>query len=80
MVAVGRSRQPGEAVAMNRTPFVGRHEAQRALSTDGRFGSNLTQTPAMCSSTFKANGYRFANAKDPDKNSVSISSRAFRVA
>jgi predicted enzyme related to lactoylglutathione lyase len=26
----------------------------------------------------EANGYRFANAKDPDKNSVSISSRAFR--
>ena len=26
----------------------------------------------------EANGYCFANAKDPDKNSVSISSRAFR--
>ena len=26
----------------------------------------------------EANGYAFANAKDPDKNSVSISSRAFR--
>lgn len=26
----------------------------------------------------QANGYRFANAKDPDRNSVSISSRAFR--
>ena len=25
-----------------------------------------------------ANGYSFANAKDPDKNSVSISSRSFR--
>jgi predicted enzyme related to lactoylglutathione lyase len=25
-----------------------------------------------------ANGYHYANAKDPDKNSVSISSRAFR--
>jgi predicted enzyme related to lactoylglutathione lyase len=25
-----------------------------------------------------ANGYEFANTKDPDKNSVSISSRAFR--
>ena len=25
-----------------------------------------------------ANGYSFANAKDPDKNSVSISSRAYR--
>lgn len=25
-----------------------------------------------------ANGYSFANTKDPDKNSVSISSRAFR--
>lgn len=29
-------------------------------------------------STHIANGYSFANAKDPDKNSVSISSRAFR--
>lgn len=28
--------------------------------------------------THKANGYSFANAKDPDKNSVCISSRAFR--
>jgi len=27
----------------------------------------------------EANGYLFANAKDPDKNSVCISSRAFRV-
>lgn len=26
----------------------------------------------------RAKGYSFANAKDPDKNSVSISSRAFR--
>ncbi len=26
----------------------------------------------------QANGYSFANAKDPDKNSVSISSRSFR--
>lgn len=29
-------------------------------------------------STHQANGYSFANAKDPDKNSVSISSRAYR--
>jgi len=29
-------------------------------------------------STHQANGYTYANAKDPDKNSVSISSRAFR--
>lgn len=28
--------------------------------------------------THQANGYSFANAKDPDKNSVAISSRAFR--
>ena len=27
----------------------------------------------------QANGYSFANAKDPDKNSVSVSSRHFRV-
>ncbi len=29
-------------------------------------------------STHQAKGYSFANAKDPDKNSISISSRAFR--
>lgn len=28
--------------------------------------------------THQANGYSFSNAKDPDKNSISISSRAFR--
>ncbi len=28
--------------------------------------------------THQANGYSFANAKDPDKNSISISSRAFK--
>ncbi|WP_394788584.1 VOC family protein [Rhodoferax sp.] len=27
----------------------------------------------------QANGYAFANAKDPDGNSVSVSSRAYRV-
>ncbi len=29
-------------------------------------------------STHAANGYSYANTKDPDKNSVAISSRAFR--
>ena len=29
-------------------------------------------------SAHHANGYSFANAKDPDKNSVSISNRAYR--
>jgi predicted enzyme related to lactoylglutathione lyase len=29
-------------------------------------------------STHQANGYSYANTKDPDKNPVSISSRAFR--
>ncbi len=29
-------------------------------------------------STHRANGYLFANAKDPDKNSIQISSRPFR--
>lgn len=28
--------------------------------------------------THQANGYAFANAKDPDKNSISISSRTYR--
>lgn len=30
-------------------------------------------------STHQADGYAFANAKDPDQNPVSISSRAFRT-
>ena len=29
--------------------------------------------------THQADGYSFANAKDPDGNSISISSRAFRA-
>ena len=32
----------------------------------------------MFGATHKANGYVFANVKDPDRNSVSISSRTFR--
>lgn len=39
----------------------------RAASIGVKFGA-----------THKANGYVFANVKDPDGNSVSISSRAFR--
>jgi hypothetical protein len=31
------------------------------------------------SSIRQADGYAFANAKDPDGNSISISSRAFRM-
>jgi predicted enzyme related to lactoylglutathione lyase len=34
----------------------------------------------MFGATHQADGYAFANAKDPDKNSISISSRAFRRA
>jgi catechol 2,3-dioxygenase-like lactoylglutathione lyase family enzyme len=30
-------------------------------------------------STHQGDGYSFANAKDPDKNSISISSRSFRT-
>ncbi|WP_339664196.1 VOC family protein [uncultured Pseudomonas sp.] len=30
-------------------------------------------------STHQANGYSFANAKDPDQNNICISSRAFRT-
>lgn len=30
-------------------------------------------------SLHEANGYQFANAKDPDQNSISISSRTFRA-
>lgn len=40
----------------------------KAASQGLRFGATHT-----------ANGYSFANAKDPDKNSISISSRAYRA-
>ncbi len=40
---------------------------QQALAQGLKFGA-----------THQANGYAFANAKDPDKNSISVSSRAFR--
>ena len=33
----------------------------------------------MFGAIHEANGYAFANVKDPDKNSVSVSSRAHRV-
>lgn len=36
------------------------------------------QSELKFGATHHADGYAFANAKDPDKNSVSISSRAFR--
>jgi predicted enzyme related to lactoylglutathione lyase len=41
-------------------------------STAAKLGLNF-------GATHQANGYEFANAKDPNGNSVSISSRAFRA-
>lgn len=42
------------------------------------FKQRSQETGLLFGSTHQANGYAFANAKDPDGNSVSISSRAFR--
>jgi predicted enzyme related to lactoylglutathione lyase len=42
------------------------------------FAAQAATTGLKFGSVHLANGYAFANAKDPDKNSVSISSRAFR--
>ena len=42
------------------------------------FKLHAAQAGLTFGATHQANGYSFANAKDPDKNSVSISSRAFR--
>ena len=42
------------------------------------FKSRSSKRGLAFGSTHHANGYSFANAKDPDKNTVSISSRAFR--
>jgi predicted enzyme related to lactoylglutathione lyase len=42
------------------------------------FKENSAALGLKFGATHQANGYTFANAKDPDKNSISISSRAFR--
>jgi predicted enzyme related to lactoylglutathione lyase len=42
------------------------------------FKQECAQRGLVFGSTHQANGYSFANAKDPDGNSVAISSRAFR--
>ena len=42
------------------------------------FKSRAAKMGLKFSATHRANGYSFANAKDPDRNSVSISSRAYR--
>ncbi|WP_432240185.1 VOC family protein [Herbaspirillum robiniae] len=42
------------------------------------FKERSAQRGLAFGSTHQANGYRFANAKDPDGNSVAISSRAYR--
>jgi predicted enzyme related to lactoylglutathione lyase len=44
------------------------------------FKKNAAKRGLKFGATHEANGYAFANAKDPDKNSVSISSRGFRNA
>lgn len=43
------------------------------------FKENAAARGLKFGATHQANGYTFANAKDPDKNSVCISSRAFRT-
>lgn len=42
------------------------------------FAASAAQRGLAFGTVHQANGYQFANAKDPDNNSVSISSRAFR--
>lgn len=42
------------------------------------FKSRSLERGLAFGSTHHANGYSFANARDPDKNTVSISSRAYR--
>ncbi|HEY0233129.1 MAG TPA: VOC family protein [Dokdonella sp.] len=44
------------------------------------FKKEAAQRGLVFGATHQANGYAFANTKDPDKNSVSISSRAYRSA
>jgi len=42
------------------------------------FKAKSAEQGLVFGSTHQASGYAFANAKDPDNNSVSISSRAYR--
>ena len=44
-----------------------------------RFMAAAASKGLMFGAVHAANGYQFANTKDPDGNSVSISSRAFRA-
>lgn len=44
-----------------------------------QFKATAAELGLVFGSTHIANGYSFANAKDPDGNSVSVSSRAFRT-
>ena len=43
------------------------------------FAASAAERGLKFGAIHQANGYQFANAKDPDKNTVSISSRAFRL-
>lgn len=43
------------------------------------FKTEAARNGLVFGSTHLANGYSFANAKDPDKNSVSVSSRTYRI-
>jgi len=43
------------------------------------FAAVAEQNGLIFGAIHEANGYQFANAKDPDQNSVCISSRAFRA-
>jgi catechol 2,3-dioxygenase-like lactoylglutathione lyase family enzyme len=43
------------------------------------FKAQAAEGGLLFGATHQANGYAFANVKDPDGNSVSISSRAYRL-
>lgn len=43
------------------------------------FKTQSAQRGLVFGSTHQANGYAFANVKDPDGNSVGVSSRAYRL-
>lgn len=43
------------------------------------FKEESAQRGLLFGSTHQANGYAFANVKDPDGNSVAVSSRAYRA-
>jgi catechol 2,3-dioxygenase-like lactoylglutathione lyase family enzyme len=77
------SPQGGASLALHpaaRTAKLGQAGVKLVFSVQDveAFKQQSEQRGLKFGATHRADGYTFANAKDPDRNSISISSRAFR--